>query len=571
VIDLLTRTDRTGFGLATALEIEGIPFRHIRCPEEASGRLLVVSGGALTPAVLALAARVPTLILGAPATPPGALFGVSAGRTHRSAAAISLRDPVWRPAVRAAALRFGKEALRLPWTTAFCPETGPDGAIVATLRRPGGAVQPAIAKRGGCHWSLVDLGAALAHLLDESYLPPGKGRVARPMPRPALQLYYRVPEPLRQSVQRRVYRRLHEGLAQQPTPSDYPVDATGWLLLELLKQLIRSAAGGLVRLARWPAPYAAAAALTHDLEPTRFAYTDGLEALLAEIRQSGHPPTFGVVTGAAERHLGRGRIDQLRDHDVLCHGLEHRGETLAGSFDEIANGIAVARCRLERQLERRVAGFRSPRLDRSPDLLWAVERAGFGWDSSYPDVDRENMTHFGAGVRLNLPFRPPLEDGEHVRPSACLELPVSAPDCIQPLFEGDDVRTLRRAVREKVAFVRATGGLYMGIVHAGVFGARDAVRRGTHLAFVRDQLRQPDVWLASASEIAEWWCARERITISLGEGVARVVNRGSRPLERVRLLVEVGECERAYDLPALVPGDEVTVALGQAGPWACAS
>src|SRR5207245_1350443 len=119
-------------------------------------------------------------------------------------------------------------------------------------------------------------------------------------------------------------------------------------------------------------------------------------------------------------------------------------------------------------------------------------------------------------------------------PSACLELPVSAPDCIQPLFEGDDVGTLRRAVREKVAFVRATGGLYLGIVHAGVFGARDAARRTAHLAYVCEQLRHPEVWLATAGEIAEWWFARERLTVSVDDGQVLVANRGERLLDGVR-------------------------------------
>src|SRR5206468_2675059 len=141
-------------------------------------------------------------------------------------------------------------------------------------------------------------------------------------------------------------------LARRPMSSDYPVDVTGWLLLELLKQLVRTAAGGLVRLARWPSPHAAAATLTHDLEPTRFAYTKGLETLVTEIGRHGHPPTFGVVAGAAARHLTRKGADLLRGTDVLCHGLEHRGETLVGSPEEIAAGIGIARTRLEKQLER---------------------------------------------------------------------------------------------------------------------------------------------------------------------------------------------------------------------------
>lgn len=572
MIDLLARDDRTAFGIASVLAVEGIPYRHVRQLDDRRGRVLVVAGPEVTPEVLELATRVPTVIVGAPASPPRDLFNVSSGRLAHSAAAISLQDAIWPDAVRTAAQRFGKQTLRMPWAPTFCPDVMPAGSVLAAVRRPGGVFQAAIVRNGCCLWSLVDVGAAIAHLLDESYLPAPRTPAPRPLPHSALQLYYRVPEPLRRNFQRRVYRRLQDGLAQQPTPSDYPVDATGWLLVQLLTQLVRAAAGGLVRVARWPAPRTAAAVLTHDLEPTRFAYTQGLEGLATEIARGGHPPTFGVVAGPAARHLTRQGVDRLRGYDILCHGLEHRGETLTGSPSEIAQGIGTARIHLERQFERPVAGFRSPRLDRSPDLLWALDRTGFRYDSSYPDVDRENMTHFGAGVRINVPYRPPIEDGTGgVRPSGCLELPVSAPDCIQPLFEGDDVSALRRAVGDKIAFIRATGGVYVGIVHAGVFGARDAARRLRHLAFVRETLRQPDVWLATASEIAQWWCARERLVVSVEHGRVRVRNEGEATIEGVRLVLEAGAEEVVHDVPHLDPGQDATIVLAGLARWAWAS
>jgi hypothetical protein len=216
---------------------------------------------------------------------------------------------------------------------------------------------------------------------------------------------------------------------------------------------------------------------------------------------------------------------------------------------------------LERRLERPVTGFRSPRLDRSADLVWALDRLGFDYDSSYPDVDRESLDHFGGGVRVNVPFRPPvLGDDGCLRPSRCLELPVSAPDCIQPLFQGDDIRQLRRAVRAKVAFIRATGGLYVGIVHAGVFGPRDAARRGAHLSFVSRQLERPDVWLATAGDVARWWAARERLELRVVAGRIVVTNQGRLPVGGVRILVERESGTESLSLPPLEPAQTVTLA-----------
>jgi hypothetical protein len=227
--------------------------------------------------------------------------------------------------------------------------------------------------------------------------------------------------------------------------------------------------------------------------------------------------------------------------------------------------VADARARLEETVGCSVRGFRSPRLDRSPALLWALDRSGFIYDSSYPDVDRENVTHFGAGVRLNLPFRPPVHVGARsVRPSRCLEMPVSAPDCIQPLFFRGSHRTrlraLATAVNAKIAYIEATEGLYVGIVHAGVFGPRDAARRGAHLGFVRRRLQKPGWWLTSAGAIAEWWQAREALRMRLRGGVLDVCNRGRAIVQRVRLVLESEDgASTVLTLPALQPNESLTI------------
>jgi hypothetical protein len=92
--------------------------------------------------------------------------------------------------------------------------------------------------------------------------------------RSALALYHRAPDALRRVVQRRSYARLDRHLrGLGARASTYPVDTTGWLLVELLKALVRRAGGELVRLARWPAPFDSAAMLTHDIEPCIYAYT----------------------------------------------------------------------------------------------------------------------------------------------------------------------------------------------------------------------------------------------------------------------------------------------------------
>ncbi len=556
MIDLLVADDRRGFGIATALAIEGIPVRRIARAAEFDGRVLVATADQLDGAGAALARRVPTVVIGERAGQ-----GEPCAPVSDEPLALSLDETIWPDAVRRLAHARG-DALLLPRATGYLAPPGLEGAVLATFQDARGRRAPAVVQRGGQVWCLLDLGSALTDLLTESYLPAPAGRSLRSgLTRSALALYYRAPDAVRRVVQRRSYARLDRHLRSLGArASSYPVDASGWLLVELLKALVRRAAGEIVRLARWPAPYASAATLTHDVEPCIYAYTAGLEQLLARVARSGHPATFGLVAGPASRSLFVRSEADLRRAEVLCHGLEHRGETLEGSRVEIAAGIERARAMLERRLERPITGFRSPRLDRSADLLWALDRLGFEYDSSYPDVDRESLDHFGGGVRLNLPYRPPVvTDDGRLRASRCLELPVSAPDCIQPLFQGDDIRQLRRAVRAKIGFVHATGGLYVGIVHGGVFGARDAARRGAHLAFVRRQLDRPDVWLATAADVARWWVAREHLALQVVADRIFVTNEGRSPIGGARIVVERESGAVTLPVPLLDPGQRITL------------
>ena len=147
---------------------------------------------------------------------------------------------------------------------------------------------------------------------------------------------------------------------------------------------------------------------------------------------------------------------------------------------------------------------------------------------------------------------------------------MSAPDCIQPLFEGASHWTLRAAVREKLAFVRETSGLYVGIVHAGVFGARDADRREAHLRFVARQARRPGVWLASLREIADWWRARECVATAMDGDRVLLRNDGARPASGLRVVLEQDGGTRVLPVPTLPPGATVVLDTS-AHPHAAAS
>jgi hypothetical protein len=409
-----------------------------------------------------------------------------------------------------------------------------------------------VLRNGQCVWCPLPVGATFTSLLNEEHGPqPVQGLT----PRIVHEIYYRLPGWARSLIQRSVYRKLRAKLASHPEPSTYPVDPSGMILAELLKALIRDTAGGLVRLDRWPAPYKAAAALTHDIEPSRFSYTRGLPALLQASADAGFAPSLGLVAKPAREYLGA--HFPLSDLNVYCHGMEHRGETVAGTRDQIASVLRDAKFELEHLVRHEIRGFRSPRLDRSPDLFRALSDSGFTFSSSAPDVDRESMARYGGGIRWNFPFRPPLaEDNGQFTLSQCLELPVSAPDCIQPLFGGESVDDLRTAVRQKIDFIEQTGALYTGIVHAGVFDQADSNCRLDHLRFVTSELDRPGFWVASMDEIASWWLRRESVHLVSNGSTWSACNGGDQSINGLCFVAEDSQGNVLYraELPGLDAG-----------------
>lgn len=566
MIDLLARDAVSGFGITAILETEKIPYRLVATVAEATHPLVVAARDLGAAELAALAGRAALVLHGGARSARELLGAADAGDDER-APVLTVNGDLWPAPVATLARELGKTTLRLP-PTAVCATTSVTrGRVLATFTD--GA--PALVEHDRCLWSAVDLGAAFTHLLTERAVPVRhEPAAASPLRVAARRLvehaYYAAPETLRRRAQRQWYATLErrlEGLGD--AASDYPIDASGWLLAELVTALVRRLAGGLVRVSRWPAPYRAAATLTHDVEPRRFAYTRGLAALLDAVETSGHAATFGLVARASARWLDDTAVARLGAHRVLCHGLAHRGENVCGR-DDVRRDVETARAELERRLGRPVRGYRSPRLDRSPDLAWALDQAGFAYDSSYPDVDRENIAHFGGGVRVNVPYRPPLPaDADTLRPSRCLELPLTAPDCIQPLLGGATTAELRAEVAAKAAYVRATGGLYVALVHGGVFGADDQARRTAHLEFVAGELRRPEVWFASAEDVADWWCRREALRLETSGSGVRVTNAGDHEIRDARVVVERGGGERAIDLPPLAPGATVVIAGDAAG------
>ncbi|TFH20063.1 MAG: hypothetical protein E4H03_12840, partial [Myxococcales bacterium] len=533
MISLVAKEELSAFGVEALLEVEKIPYRRAATLAAAAGDAVIVAGGDLDAREIAACASRPTIVLGGGSATARAFSTDSDVLTCRGPVEISLAGVLWPARVVDVAASAGESCLRLPDAAFIASEESSladdrrSADILAWMTAVGSDAAsrtrfPAVVSRERLVWVAVDLGQAFATLLGESYCSRAPEHHKPSAVRLALsalkhRAYYALPDRLRVLMRERIYRLLSAGpQPQQPWASQYPIDASGWLIGELLKSLLRRVTDApTVRLARWPAPFTSAAAVTHDLEPTRYAYTVGLGRLLDRpmaATQAGG--TYGVVADAAKRYSAGELRRRLTGRSVLCHGLSHDGESSYSELTHVRGCVNTARRRLESNLGRRVRGYRSPRLDRSPELARALDESGFVYDSSWPDVDRENVDRFGAGVRVNHPFRPPVAvGGGKPHPSRCLELPLTAPDCIQPLFMGESEQALRDTVSKKAAYIRDTEGMYVALVHAGVFGDDDADVRMRHLSFVEEVLCDAGVWLADMDMLADWWTRREAVRL----------------------------------------------------------
>lgn len=560
MIDLLARERRSALGISAILDVERVAHRWISHACDARGPLVLLAGEEPDHGALGtVAGGLTTLVIGGEPPPGMRAAGARAQLRETALVTIPLAQPLLPASVVSLCERFAIHDLRIPRARTCITDPAPSTETLAryTLAESEARTHPLVVRCGTSFWCPVDLGHAFAGLLEDEGSPPSTGS---PWWRAALETgYYAAPEALRRFVRRRAYARLERTIGTHS--SRYPVDATGYLLIELTMRLVELASGALVRVGRWPRPFRAAATVTHDLEPRAFAYRQGLDDLLDVVDRESYPASFGVVARSADRQLTSARSARLTQHGIMCHGLSHRGERLHHR-DLVLSDLCQARARVERRLGRPCRGYRSPRLDRSPQLLWALDRSGFEYDSSYPDVDRENPHHYGGGVRLNVPCRPLVEqDDGTLRPSRCLELPLTAPDCVQPIFAGATSEELTAAVSSKAEFLRESGGLFVALVHAGVFGVEDARQRMRHLDFVLRALRRRDVWLAGIEEIAAWWKRREAVELEVDGSLCTVTYRGTAPIAGLQLKLQAGNAERAYELPELRPGARCSIDL----------
>lgn len=376
-----------------------------------------------------------------------------------------------------------------------------------------GVLYPAVILKDGNFLVAFDIGGCLLSLLTEGYFKSEEEKKA--LSPVANHIYKIAPYNLRLAI----YRNYLKSLRKQRAKSSYfttstPIEAAGWTLCQILIGALDYSLGFLPRIWKWPGTSTYAFCFTHDIEPRKYAYYQGLPKLLNTLRELNLKSTISLVS-EPPFVLPEDSLNKLEreEHEVISHGLFHNGTFSTISSSERASRIEKSRRILASIAGVEVKGFRAPWLQRTNDLGRLLEGQGFSFDSSFIDTDTSlKKSWHGKGISFNFPFRLFSNRGE-IKEYKVLELPLTGPQDMEPYFSGLNVNEYKAVFRQKHEWVRNIGGLYVFLVHAGVYGERDSKMRIDLLQHLFTLVEKQDVWITRLGEVSQWWLQREDLKI----------------------------------------------------------
>ena len=257
-----------------------------------------------------------------------------------------------------------------------------------------------------------------------------------------------------------------------------------------------------------------ALAVTHDVE-TQPGLEDGAGRLIEVEKELGIRSTWNVPS---DRYpLSSQLLTALAENgEVGGHDTKHDGRLFFANIKDKLDRVRRCRERLELLSKREVLGFRAPLLQHSRELVEALEKAGYEYDSSVPSWEPLSPTSLRPhGVGTVFPFLI----------SGLVEIPVSMPQDHQLIRVGglgvdEAVDQLIKVSR----WIKKTGGACVLLVHPDYeFGQEDW--REEYLRLLRSFRSDPACDIMTLGEMARWWVYRQessideegRINVRLGE------------------------------------------------------
>ncbi len=264
--------------------------------------------------------------------------------------------------------------------------------------------------------------------------------------------------------------------------------------------------GSDVTLANWPDGAEAAVVISFDVEQ---AQASDLERVTLLLEKYNSKATFFVVAGYYE--WSEQALEPLRDYEVASKGWEQ--ESWPETYEKQRESIKRAHNLLE-SYGFEPTGFRAPFLRANQETISVLSDLDYKYDSST------------TGIL-------PSVQGEIV------EIPLSI--SYDPFWneEVEDYLPLLYLAFENTHNKN-------GVFNYYTLPERVDERWEVFLKYVSGK----DVWLASGTDVAEWWTKREKLSLKVVGDTAIVTNNGDMPISGVTLETKQGK----IILPEIKPG-----------------
>ena len=274
-----------------------------------------------------------------------------------------------------------------------------------------------------------------------------------------------------------------------------------------LASLVVATGRAIPRIAFWRKGKSHALAITHDVE-TKLGLEDGAGRCAEVESKLGVRSTWNVPS---ERYPLSSQllISLAAAGEVGGHDTKHDGRLIFESLENKVERVARCKSRLESLSKKEVRGFRSPLLQHGRELLDALGKAGYQYDSSVPSWEPLSPTSLKPhGVGTVFPFFV----------SGMLEIPVSLPQDHQ--LTRVTGLTVSESVQELFAVsksIRGVGGACVLLVHPDYeFGQPENTEEYHRL--LEKFKSDPECEIVTMGELAKWWTHRASSHIETRNG-----------------------------------------------------
>lgn len=283
-------------------------------------------------------------------------------------------------------------------------------------------------------------------------------------------------------------------------------------------------AGGrpMAEIAPWPHDARAAVVFAEDVEYD----FDNAARVVSVLRKLGVPGSFYLLGSAAREHLETTQriaaYGEVGTHTVDHRNLDHR------SYDRQLRQLEWSQRDITELIGHPVAGLRPPEERFDLETLKAWQAAG------------GDYVFAANNVRTAAPELIPIGDDSMVVLARVF-------DDDYHFLDVEDVRDRSRLVAHFVTDLNDIAqlrGLYMFSTHSHILGRPDLLSALT--AFAETVRNDSTVWVATASQVANWWRARSHVRVQPAPDgtTVQVTNDGSEVFPSGVLVVELPDGER---------------------------